>query len=124
MSLDDDDQIDYDSYFISGFRINAELLRNFQAMYIMVFLEDQEDASAFLQGYWDFANDGSSGKWSTTQQCYPMNTANGRDYRSVKHRRLKMRGKGKALQLKFSSETGKPFTMIGWGTMETANADI
>lgn len=124
VSLDDDDQIDYDSYFISGFRINAELLRNFQAMYIMVFLEDQEDASAFLQGYWDFANDGSSGKWSTTQQCYPMNTANGRDYRSVKHRRLKMRGKGKALQLKFSSETGKPFTMIGWGTMETANADI
>lgn len=124
ISLNANDEIDYESTFTTGYKIDAELLRFFQVMYVMVFLETLENSSIFLQGLWDFSNGDSSGKWSTVQQCYPTFTTKGRSHFGIKHRRLKIRGKGKSLQLKFTSETGKPFIAIGWGTTETSNADI
>jgi hypothetical protein len=116
--------VDYDSYFITGFRIDAKLIQYFQTNYVLIFLEQETNASCFLQGLWDFSNSADSGKWSTAQQIYNAYTTKGRSYRSVNHRRLKVRGKGKALQFKFYSETGKPFTILGWGLMETSNASI
>jgi len=124
LSEDEDDRVDFESYFITGYKINAELLRFFQTMYVSLFLEDEDNASVFVQGLWDFSNNSQSGKWSTTQQCYNMLGTKGNQYKAVRHRRLKMRGKGKALQLKVTSDSGKPFTLIGWASMDTANADI
>lgn len=112
--------VDYDSYFITGFKLDGEGQRFFQSNYIFVFLEQETDASCFVQGIWDWTTDSSTGKWSTTQQVYNSALTN----RSVNMRRLKLRGKGRSLQLKFFSETGKPFTIIGWGTWETSNASV
>jgi hypothetical protein len=42
----------------------------------------------------------------------------------MRFRRLKVRGKGRALQLRFESETGKPFTIVGWAYKGSANADV
>jgi len=33
----------------------------------------------------------------------------------------RIRGQGYSLQFKFFSETGKPFTLIGWSTFDTGN---
>lgn len=112
------DEKDYTSYFITGYRVDGQAYRFFQSNYVWVYLEDEDDASCFMRGQFDFSNSGNSGKWSTSQQIYNSSMTD----RDVRHRRLKVRGKGKSLQLRFESESGKPFTIIGWVIWETSNA--
>jgi len=120
--INDEDFIqDYESYAITGYRLDGQGNRFFQGNYITVFTEDNgEENSCFVQGIYDFTTSGNSGKWSTPQQCFNNNLTN----RSVNHRRLKIRGRGLAMQLKFFSESGKPFTLIGWSLLESSNAAV
>lgn len=114
----DDSEGDYSSYFITGYSLDGDAQRFFQPNYIWVYLEHQEFSSCFVQAIFDFTTSGDSGKWSSKQQIFNPFL----EHRSINHRRLKLRGKGKALQLKFQSERGKPFTIIGWSLFETINA--
>lgn len=111
---------DYDSYFITGYALDGQTQKFFQPNYVFVFLEQETNASCYVQGIYDFTNTVGTGKWSTKQQIYNENLLN----RDVNFRRLKIRGKGRALQLRFESETQKPFTIIGWSLWETTNASI
>lgn len=124
ITVDADDELDFDSYMISGYEIDAELLKFFQTNYVNVFLEQETNASLFMRGLWDFSNNASSGKWSTAQQCYNNLTTKGRTHREVNHRRLKVRGKGKAFQFRLYSETEKPFTILGWAAWKTSNGSL
>lgn len=107
----------YSSYFITGYRIDGQGHKFFQSSWVLVYLEQETDSSCYLQGLWDFSNSSDSGKWSTSQQIYNSGIFN----RAVNHRRLKVRGKGKALQLKFTSEEGKPFNIVGWVMPENSS---
>lgn len=111
---------DYTSFFITGYRIKGQTQRFTQPNYIYVYLEESGTPSAFLQTYFDFANSSASNKWSTTQQLYNSNMTN----RAVNFRKLKVRGKGRAMQFKVSSESGKPFSIIGWSVKDVGNADL
>jgi hypothetical protein len=111
---------DYDAYFITGYSLDGQAMMFFQPNYVIVYSETVEDSSCFLQGIFDFTNDDSSGKWSTPQQIYN----DGLLVRDVNYRRLKVRGKGRAMQLKFYGEAGLPFKIIGWGTWITSNAGL
>jgi hypothetical protein len=110
---------DYDSYFVTGYKLEGQAMRFFQPNYIIVYSEIEDDASCFMQGLFDFTTSGNSGKWSTPQQIYSALSD-----RSESYTRRKVRGKGRALQLKFYSETGKPFTIIGWALWVTGNATV
>lgn len=112
--------VTYSSTFTTAYRLEGQAYRYFQPSYVFVFLEAEDSASCFMQGIFDFTNSGNSGKWSTRQQIY--NSA--QQHYGTNFRRLKVRGKGKSMQLKFTSEAGKPFTIIGWAFPTTANADI
>lgn len=118
--VDEGNNVDYTSYFITGYRLDGQTQRFFQAPYVFVFLEQETDASCLMQGIFDFTTSGSSGKWSTSQQVFKTPNT----FRSVNFRRLKVRGKGRSIQLKFRSETGKPFTIIGWSIWETSNSGL
>jgi len=111
---------DYSSYFITGYNLDGETQRFFQANYVYVFLKQQTDASCRMQAIFDFTTSGSSGHWSPLQQVY--NTA--LTLRSINFRKLKVRGRGRALQLRFVSESGKPFSIVGWSLRETGNSDV
>ena len=73
-----------------------------------------------MRGLFDFTNSGNSGKWSTAQQLYNSSLT----HRDINFRRLKVRGKGRVIQLKFTSEAMKPFTIIGWSIRETQTTDV
>ncbi|MGD9682608.1 MAG: hypothetical protein AB7W16_15580 [Candidatus Obscuribacterales bacterium] len=105
----DGNGIDNPSYFISGYRIRGELLRKFNSTPIGFVLDNIEDGSLELQGIWDYG-----ARTSTVQELY-------RDSSPATYviRRVKLRGKGKSLQLKFSSTPGKPFSIVGWSTFDT-----
>jgi hypothetical protein len=117
---DTDLEKDYDSDFITGYRVSGEGNRYADQNYVSIFMDTQTDASVLVQGVFDWANSGNSGKWSRKQQGYHSTVSN----KDISIRRLKVRGRGRSLQLRFSSETRKPFTLIGWSTWETQNADI
>lgn len=115
---------DYVSYLISGYRIDGQAMKNFQAHYIQTFMKAFANSSAYVQGIYQFTNSGNSGKWSTPQQAYNSRTTRGRAYHDVKVTRNRIRGHGQALQLKYKSQSGKPFYIIGWGIYESANANV
>ena len=108
--------VDFDSYFVTGYRVRGELMRKFQSNYVTVVMKSEPEASCYIQGVWDYSNSPLTGRYTTTQQLYRPDTA--KDY---SRRKLRIRGSGYSLQFKFSSESGKPFTLIGWSTFDTGN---
>jgi len=116
----DNQGVDFTSTFTTGYRIDSQTQAYFQSNYVFVFLKEETNASCLMQGRWDWTTSSSEGKWSTSQQLYSTRHGN----RALHHRRLKVRGKGKALQLNFTSEAGKPFSVVGWSIWETANEGV
>lgn len=115
----DSKDLDYSSYFITGYKIHGDAIRFFENNYLNIFMTNEQDASAFIQGIWDFANTPASARYTNAQQVYV-----GKPQRGVQQTRKKMRGRGRSLQFKFYSESGKPFTIHGWGAWETQDASV
>lgn len=111
---------DYESYFVTGYRIDGQGQFFGQSNYVFVYLDTETNASCFHQSVFDWTTSSNTGKWSTPQQIYNSGLLN----RSINFRRLKARGKGRAHQMRFYSESGKPFTIIGWSIKATGNSDV
>lgn len=118
------DEKDYTSWFKAGYRLDTEGARFLQGNYIYTFMDNVSDSSLYVRGLYQFSNSGNSGKWSTAQQVYNSKTTLGRAYMDVKISRVKIRGKGQALQLYYYSQTGKPFSCIGWNLFLSSNNSI
>lgn len=78
------------------------------------------ESSCMLQAQWEWTNSALSGRWSRPQQTYKLPRLVYYDINSlfnfdVVNTRSKIRGKGKAISLKFSSEPGKDMFIYGWG---------
>jgi hypothetical protein len=114
-----DSGVDFESYFITGYRVRAELLRKFQANYLVVMAkvdtENFDDYGCILQGLWDY-NNSTNGRLTREQQVYLWSY--NMDY---SRRKLKMRGNGYSLQFKFKSQPGKKFVLTGWVSSESAS---
>ncbi len=106
----------YESYFITGYKVHGEGLKKFQGNWLTVFSEVESDSKAYVQYVWDYASSNAGGKYSVAENVYLT-----RSHVSITPRRLKLRGRGIVLQLKFYSSTGKPFNIIGWSMFETGN---
>lgn len=108
-------EVDYTSSFTTIYKIDGMAQRFNEMNYIWVFEEMQENASCFVQGIFDFAINPNSGKYSSYQQvCKTFDGNFGLNFK-----RLKIRGRGRSLQLKFKSETGKPFQIQGWSLYQS-----
>lgn len=89
----------------------------------------QNEGGLLLQARWDWANSTRANKYSTQTQLYryrqPIfvdvaDTTIDSGYPVIVTRN-KIRGKGRALQLRFDSETGKDFKLLGWGIAYSKN---
>lgn len=113
--------LSFESTFTTGYKVHTEGQRFFQSNYIFIFLDEVGlDSSCYVQAVWDYTTSGNTGKWSSRQQLYNPALLD----RAINYRRLKLRGKGRALQLKFTSEAESPFSIIGWSIAETANNEL
>ena len=106
--------VDYDSYFITGYKLHAQANKNFQSNYATIYNEGL--GVVYFQGVWDFATSGSTGRY-TVRQLVSFSKP---DF-GTNSRRLKVRGSGKALQYKIQSLPGQSFRIVGWSTWETGN---
>lgn len=135
--------VEQSAYFITGYEM-AEVgpARAKSAQYITTFMKRTETtfdentnpinpSGCMMQTRWDFTDNSYAGKWQAEVEIYrqlrpyfaePLTTFD--DGYPLVINKNKVRGRGKALQLKFSSETGKDMQMVGWTTTFLGNQNV
>jgi hypothetical protein len=132
---------DYHSYAEAGYDFMGDLVLKKTSPYIQVYMRPTEEgwtgsqitgydpireSSLLVSAFWDFRR-GSS---SVPQQAYRLkyvpvvDTGNLGvwDYpEEVVATRLKLRGYGRSMRLRFESETGKDFVLLGYGVIQGVN---
>jgi hypothetical protein len=111
--------VNFDSYFVTGYKLHGQAQRRFQIPYIYMFSRAAEATAYKIQSIWDYATSGNSGKWSSLQTTY-----NNKPYFGMIFRRHRLRGQGLVLQIKVTSVDGYPFDIMGWSSYENANAGV
>ena len=112
--------VDYSSYIITGYDISGEVMRKQQTPWVSTFMDQETGAGLTLEARWDYTSNTVSGKITSAQQCFKNN----RSKFDVNIARLKLRGTGRSLQLKFASESGKPFTFLGFGQRQSVSGEV
>ncbi len=128
----------YNSYVVAGYDFAGDMLLKKSAPYVIVYLRSTEEgfesvtfdpinpSGLFLEAYWDYKSYAS-----TRQQCYlpkptpvvdPSNLADTGQNKSVVTTRLKVRGNGRSMRLKFEAEEGKNFVLLGYSVLVGVNA--
>ena len=87
--------------------------------------------SCLLTAKFDFAIDNASGKWSTPQQAFKYSTlrlgkvsgVQDNYQHNVVDTRLRVRGTGRVVVMRYESEAGKDFELIGRITPFTAETE-
>jgi hypothetical protein len=135
--------VPFESFFESGNDLLDDLQRLKQAKYVQVFFNRTETAytdgtfTAFvrpsgclMQAKWEWSDSSNSHKWSPKIQVYKFRRtytpASGTDYDSgfpVTATRNKIRGSGRALRLRFESQEGKDFDILGWAISFSGNTE-
>ena len=136
--------ITYSSYFDTGYLVEGNVTNTKQAPYIYTYskrtetgyISDggggytlQNPSSCLMQARWQWADNSNSSRFGRTQQIYKRattydDTANSNldfdDGFPVVVSRLKVRGGGQSLHLRFEAESGKDFNLYGWAVIYSA----
>lgn len=134
---------DYTSTFTTGVNTTGDSFIKKDLVYLTTQLSRTEavntqgniynDSSCMLQMKWDFEDNSYSHKWTTPVQIYrsrrlfaPGLDTPGFDDISIRMpvitTKHKIRGVGRALQIKFTSEPGKNFEVLGWNIVVGARS--
>lgn len=109
--------LDYPSFLSVWYGINDDTALWMEAPWIITYLENQVNASCLMTPKWEWIFDLTVHKSGPTTQCAIARTGD------VMDRRHRVRGKGRAIQLNFASEAGKPFNLLGWSINLDRNAN-
>lgn len=125
---------DYSSYAESAYNFVSDLGRYKVSPFITVFMRMTEsswtsngdgtyspvrDSSLRVSAYWDFRNSNSSVKQEAYK--YKYTSTDGTYPQDVMMTRLKLRGRGRVMRLRFESSEGKDFNLLGWETFNATN---
>ena len=139
--------IDYSSYLVTGYELFGDIMRSKQIPYVFFYFKRTEDgytltpsstlelnnqSSCKVQAQWGWTDSANSGKWGNEFQAYrllrnyiPSGASDPFDYgEGVIVTKNKLRGSGKCLSLKISSETGKDMQILGWGHPVVMNSEV
>ena len=126
----------YESFVECGYDFAGDLLLKKSAPYVTTYCRVTEEgfgpapgyvtinpSGLFMEAYWDFKKSAS-----TRQQVYrikptPVYTEDGNGQtKDVVTSRLKVRGSGRSMRLKFIAEEGKNFVLLGYSVLVGTNA--
>jgi len=131
----------YRSFAEAGYDFMGDSMSDKTSPYIQVFMRTTETgwtgdetngynplrpSSMLVSAYWDFKKTSSSGaqqayRFKTMPVVNPSDLSSFNYPNSVIDTRLKVRGKGKSMRLRFESEEGKDFILIGYGIIHAKN---
>lgn len=144
-SFSGDDYLDwgtanYSSYAEAGYDFLGDLLLQKTAPYIIVYSRVTEEgwtavgtgyepihpSSLLVSAYWDFSTSPASAaqqayRYKTTPVVNPSNLNSFGYPETVITTRLKVRGRGRSMRLRFESEQGKDFVLLGYGVLGGRN---
>lgn len=112
--------IDYSSYFFTSYQLDGDGLKFFQNNYVLVFADTASNSSCYFQPWWEYSTSSLSARVGNPQQVY----ANQNLLFTTIEKRLKVRGKGRAVQFKFYSASGLPFSITGWTIYSLINTTV
>lgn len=138
----DETGVDYTSFLVTGYELFKDMMREKQVPYLFVYCKKTEDgfdgsdddnfvaqneSSCLVQAQWNWANHANSGKWGRQFQAYRhlrfyIPSGENDDFdngEQVIVTKNKLRGSGKTLSLKFTSESGKDMKLLGWALPAT-----
>lgn len=135
------EEIDYDAYAESSYNFMGDLGRRKNSPYITVFLRSTEtgwvlnedgsyspdrESSLKVSTFWDFKKVASSSKQEAYRLKYPLvldvDELDTFDYpQTVVATRLKTRGRGRVMRIRFQGTPGKDFNLLGWETLDGRN---
>lgn len=132
---------DYSSYAEAGYDFMGDLVLKKTSPYVVVYMRPTEEgwtgtelagydpireSSMLVAAYWDFRRSSSSAPQQAYRLKYVPVVDTGNlsvwDYpEEVITTRLKLRGYGRSMRLRFESETGKDFVLLGYGVLQGVN---
>lgn len=143
----DGEGIDAEAVLVTGYLSGGDFSRNKQVPYITFYMERTEDgfledstgnmfpsneSSCMVQSQWSWNNSPNNGKWGVPFQAYryrrlysPSGPNDEFDSgETIISTRNKLRGMGKVLSLKISTEPDKDLKLVGWSVSMDMNANV
>lgn len=119
--------LSFNSFFIAGYALKGQAMFKWQPEYVFMYCRNNPASQYNMQGIFDFASTGSSGKYSakqlTSNASTPSLTGNYDNFGMIV-RRHKIRGRGYAFQIYVSSVAGQPFDIMGWAVPAIVNVGV
>ena len=131
------------AYFITGYNMGGNgPARAMTGQYLTVFMKRTEtsfdantnplnQSSCKMQSRWDFTDNTYPGKWAAEVEVYrqlrPYFTDPGSTFDDgypLVISKNKLRGRGKAVQFKFTSQAGKDMKIVGWTGTFVGNTNV
>ncbi len=135
--------VDAEAFLLTGYETFQDTQRNKKVTYLTTqfdrtettFDDDGElinQSSCLVQAQWEWTNSTTAGRWGPQFQAYRLHRNYLRedgvaefDYSfTVISTRSKLRGKGRALSLKFETEPGKDLRLLGWSLNVTGEQKV
>lgn len=135
--------VDAPAYLVTGWSGMGDFQRYKQVPYITVYsyktetgfnsgFVPQGGSSILVQSQWNWTNSAAAGKWGQQFQAYrhrrhwfPQNSSDEyADGELVITTRSKLRGRGRVLSLRFDTEPGKDFHLLGWSFVTLVNSSV
>jgi hypothetical protein len=130
----------YSSYAEAGYDFFGDLMLQKTAPYIIVYSRVTEEgwassgsgyepihpSSLLVSAYWDFSTSPASAaqqayRYKTTPIVNPASLGSFGYPETVITTRLKVRGRGRSMRMRFESEQGKDFVLLGYGVLGGRN---
>jgi hypothetical protein len=138
-----DGGVEEEAYVITGYELGGVgPARNKTAQYCTVFMNRTEtgfdgsgnainESACLLETRWDFTDSSFANKWSAPVQVYrqprpyfALPNSDFDDGYPLVISKNKIRGRGKAVQFKFSSVEGKDMQIVGWSATFVVNTKV
>lgn len=140
--------VDASAYILTGYELFADSQRRKYIPYLTAHFRRTEvgftdidgdgsltpvnPSSCLIQAQWDFANSANSGKWGQQFQAYrltrpymPSDVLDTFDYGYVMiSTKIRIRGSGQALSLRFDTEAGNDLHIYGWAFLAEGNENV
>ena len=135
--------VEQPSYFITGYNMGGNgPARAMSGQYLTVFMKRTEtsfdsntnplnQSSCKMQSRWDFTDNSYPGKWAAEVEVYrqlrPFFTDPGSTFDDgypLVISKNKLRGRGKAVQFKFTAQDGKDMKIVGWTGTFVGNTNV
>ena len=137
--------VSYSSFFETGDELLQDIQRKKQATYVQTYFNRTETAytdtnydtfvrpsGCLMQSKWEWADNSNSNKYGRKQQVYKIIRTYTPDTGEVDFdngfpvtvTKVKIRGSGKALKVRYESEEGKDFDILGWAIAFSGNTSV